>query len=226
MRHCCGTLAAVVLRAPATKPHPGVGSLSTKSSPATSARWWTLRSARRTGLSSTTPAARRLISPATVFRIICAICINSVFPKDTSIAPGEYKILYATTAEEQSENSANCTNFGLSKSGDFLFITDAYYGIVTQMEIPPLYTDVSYVRESDGTYGFCAVPSPGKENTGRILSDTGRGVCRTEPQGLEHQRSAPLGQRRAITAGSSSTTAERIRSVSKTFACRTTRATR
>ena len=91
-----------------------------------------------------------------------------VFPKDTSIAPGEYKILYATTAEEQSENSAFCTNFGLSKSGDFLFITDPYYGIVTQMEIPPLYTDVSYVRESDGTYGFCAVPSPGKENTGEF----------------------------------------------------------
>lgn len=91
-----------------------------------------------------------------------------VFPKDTSIAPGEYKILYATTAEEPSENSVNCTNFGLSKSGDFLFITDPYYGIVTQMEIPPLYTDVSYVRESDGTYGFCAVPSPGKENTGEF----------------------------------------------------------
>ncbi len=91
-----------------------------------------------------------------------------VFPKDTSIAPGEYMLLYATTAEEQDDNSAFCTNFGLSKSGDFLFITDPYYGIVTQMEIPPLYTDVSYVRESDGTYGFCAVPSPGKENTGEF----------------------------------------------------------
>ena len=91
-----------------------------------------------------------------------------VFPKGTSIAPGEYLLLYATTAEEENETSAYCTNFGLSKSGDFLFITDAYYGIVTQMEIPALYTDVSYVRETDGNYGFCAVPSPGKANTGEV----------------------------------------------------------
>lgn len=91
-----------------------------------------------------------------------------VFPKGTSIESGEYLILYATTAEEQSESSARCTNFGLSKSGDYLFITDAYYGIVAQLEVPALYTDVSYVRTGDGTYGFCAIPSPGTENTGEV----------------------------------------------------------
>ncbi|MCE5189519.1 MAG: lamin tail domain-containing protein [Eubacteriales bacterium] len=91
-----------------------------------------------------------------------------VFPDGTSIGPGEYLLLYATTTEEGSAGSALCTNFGLSKSGDFLFITDAYYGIVAQMEIPPLYTDISYVRAGDGTYGFCAVPSPGKANAGEV----------------------------------------------------------
>lgn len=92
-----------------------------------------------------------------------------VFPEGSSLGPGEYLILYATTADDASAASAaKCTNFGLSKSGDYLFITDAYYGIVVQMEIPPLYTDVSYVRADDGTYGFCAVPSPGAANTGEV----------------------------------------------------------
>ena len=30
------------------------------------------------------------------------------------------------------------TDFGLSKSGDYLFITDAYFGLVAQMDIPAL----------------------------------------------------------------------------------------
>jgi hypothetical protein len=92
-----------------------------------------------------------------------------VFPEGSSIGPGEYLILYATTAEEgDGAAAAFCTNFGLSKSGDYLFITDAYYGIVAQMEIPALYTDISYARADDGTYGFCAVPSPGAANTGEL----------------------------------------------------------
>ncbi len=94
-----------------------------------------------------------------------------VFPSGTTIEPGAYLTIYATTAADDvsADASAYCTNFGLSKSGDYLFITDAYYGIVVQMEIPQLYTDVSYVRASDGTYGFCAIPSPGAANTGEVF---------------------------------------------------------
>ena len=94
-----------------------------------------------------------------------------VFPNGTTIEPGAYLTLFATTAADDvsATASAYCTNFGLSKSGDYLFITDAYYGIVAQMEIPALYTDVSYVRVSGGTYGFSAVPSPGAVNTGEVF---------------------------------------------------------
>lgn len=92
-----------------------------------------------------------------------------VFPDGASLAPGEYLVLYAATAEDEtSEESAYCTNFSLSKSGDFLFITDSYYGIVAQMDVPALYTDVSYARRADGTYGYCAVPTPGGANSDSI----------------------------------------------------------
>ncbi len=148
-----------------------------------------------------------------------------VFPKDTSIAPGEYMLLYATTAEEPSDNSAFCTNFGLSKSGDFLFITDPYYGIVTQMEIPPLYTDVSYVRESDGTYGFCAVPSPGKENTGEFIWTLDAVFAAQNLKDISISEVLPR-TAAGTTAGWSSTTVGKIRSVSRTSACRTTRVIR
>ncbi|MEN6339538.1 MAG: lamin tail domain-containing protein [Clostridiaceae bacterium] len=93
-----------------------------------------------------------------------------VFPEGTTLGAGEYLVLYATTLEEGMDaGSAVCTNFGLSKSGDYVFVTDAFYGIVAQIELPALYTDVSYARASDGTYGFCAVPTPGAANSDSIF---------------------------------------------------------
>ena len=91
-----------------------------------------------------------------------------VVPQGTTLGAGEYLVLYAMGATDDVKNPM-VTNFGLSKSGDYLFITDAYFGLVSQMEIPPLYTDVSYARAADGTYGFSGVPTPGAENTGEIF---------------------------------------------------------
>ncbi|MEZ4628922.1 MAG: lamin tail domain-containing protein, partial [Eubacteriales bacterium] len=85
----------------------------------------------------------------------------------TVLGAGEYLVLYAMNAGDETPNPF-ITNFGLSKSGDYLFITDAYFGLVAQMEIPSLYTDVSYARAVDGTYGYSGVPTPGAENTGEI----------------------------------------------------------
>lgn len=92
-----------------------------------------------------------------------------VVPKGTIIGAGEYLTLYATNKTEGADNPF-VTNFGLSKSGDYLFVTDAYFGLVAQMEIPPLYTDISYVRAADGTYGFSGVPTPGVANTGDLYA--------------------------------------------------------
>ena len=91
-----------------------------------------------------------------------------VVPQGTTLGAGEYLVLYAMGASDDVKNPM-VTNFGLSKSGDYLFITDAYFGLVAQMEIPVLYTDVSYARAADGTYGFSGVPTPDAENTGEIF---------------------------------------------------------
>lgn len=92
-----------------------------------------------------------------------------VFPKGTTIGAGEYLILYAMSRTEDMAADALVTDFGLSKSGDYLFITDAYFGLVAQMDVPALYTDVSYARATDGTYGYSGVPTPGAENTGDLF---------------------------------------------------------
>lgn len=91
-----------------------------------------------------------------------------VVPNGTILGAGEYLLLYAMSASEDTQNPM-ITNFGLSKSGDYLFITDAYFGLVAQMEIPVLYTDVSYARAADGSYGYSGVPTPGAENTGELF---------------------------------------------------------
>ncbi len=91
-----------------------------------------------------------------------------VVPEGTILGAGEYLLLYAMNASEDTQNPM-ITNFGLSKSGDYLFITDAYFGLVAQMEIPVLYTDVSYARAADGSYGYSGVPTPGAENTGELF---------------------------------------------------------
>ncbi len=93
-----------------------------------------------------------------------------VVPDGTVIGAGEYLVLYATSSSDDMDNGAYCMGFGLSKSGDFVFVTDSYYGIVAQIELPALYTDVSYAMMSDGTYGYCAVPTPGATNTEEIFS--------------------------------------------------------
>ncbi len=91
-----------------------------------------------------------------------------VVPQGTVLGAGEYLVLYAMGASDDVQNPL-ITNFGLSKSGDYLFITDAYFGLVAQMEIPALYTDVSYARAADGTFGYSGVPTPGAENTGELF---------------------------------------------------------
>ncbi|NLI54936.1 MAG: hypothetical protein GX417_11565 [Clostridiales bacterium] len=91
-----------------------------------------------------------------------------VMPEGTVLEAGEYLVLYATSLGDDQTTDALVTNFGLSKSGDYIFITDAYFGLVAQMEVPQLYTDVSYARAADGTYGYSGLPTPGAENPAQI----------------------------------------------------------
>ncbi len=93
-----------------------------------------------------------------------------VVPDGTVLEAGEYLVLYATSLGDDQTTSALVTNFGLSKSGDYLFITDSYFGLVVQMEIPPLYMDISYARANDGTYGYSGTPTPGAENAEKLYA--------------------------------------------------------
>lgn len=92
-----------------------------------------------------------------------------VIPDGTILGAGEYLLLYATSTGDDASNLL-VTGFGLSKSGDYLFVTDSYFGLVAQMEIPALYTDISYARAADGSYGYCGVPTPGAQNASDLYT--------------------------------------------------------
>ncbi len=91
------------------------------------------------------------------------------FPEGTSIAPGGYLLVYACEYTG-ADDSLLCTGFGLSKNGESLLLTDVYYDILQQVDIPALLSDVSYARDDAGEYGYTATPTPGTANEGLVYS--------------------------------------------------------
>ena len=89
-----------------------------------------------------------------------------VFPA-VSIPSGGYLTVYAAKYEGDAE--LLCTGFGLSKSGELLYLVDPYYNVIQQLEVPELVSDVSYARSTDGSYGYCSAPTPNAENTSDIF---------------------------------------------------------
>lgn len=90
------------------------------------------------------------------------------FP-DMTIEAGEYLIVYAAENNGVTKTDVPCTGFGLSKSGDSLYLCDGFFEIVQEMTVPALLTDASYARRDNGTYGYCATPTPGAANTTEIV---------------------------------------------------------
>ncbi len=88
------------------------------------------------------------------------------FPS-ASIPAGGYVTVYA--AKYEGDDELLCTGFGLSKSGELLYLVDPFYNVVQQMEIPELVSDVSYARTADGGYGYCSSPTPNAENSTDIF---------------------------------------------------------
>ena len=83
-----------------------------------------------------------------------------------------YVVLYARS---NADTDAFCLPFGLSKSGDTLFLLDRSGNLLEKLVIPSLPENVSYARREDGSFGYCILPTPGSENSTEI-SD----IC-TEP---------------------------------------------
>jgi len=94
------------------------------------------------------------------------------FPEGTVIGAGEYLVVYAGDNNGVTATTVSCTGFGLSKSGDYLFLTDPYYELIVEMQIPALATDVSYVRRSDGSYGYTGATTPGAPNKDADIQDS------------------------------------------------------
>lgn len=84
------------------------------------------------------------------------------------LGPGEYLIVYAT---KKTVEGAYTTGFGISKSGDSLYLSDPYYNLIQSLDIPPLEDDFSYAMNADSNFGYCAEPTPGKKNDTEIFSD-------------------------------------------------------
>ncbi|MDL2258706.1 lamin tail domain-containing protein [Eubacteriales bacterium OttesenSCG-928-K08] len=93
-----------------------------------------------------------------------------VFPEGCSIGPKEYMIVYATKYDGELPKDVLCTGFGLSKSGESLYLTDTYVNIIDEVSIPALPADVSYARDNSESFGFCAFPTPGEKNAEDIKS--------------------------------------------------------
>lgn len=85
-----------------------------------------------------------------------------VFPEVT-IPAGGYLVVYCESGAS-SFNEPLSTGFGLSKWGETLLLSGKYYNLLMQLVLPELKSDVSYARRDDGSYGYCASPTPGEKN--------------------------------------------------------------
>lgn len=85
---------------------------------------------------------------------------------DTVVPAGGYCVLLCGGQGEE-----GLLSFNLSKSGETLSLINSHREEICTIAVPALISDVSYARRADGTYGYCALPTPGKEN-GDDITDT------------------------------------------------------
>lgn len=82
---------------------------------------------------------------------------------DKTVPAGGYLVLLCGGNETE-----GVLPFGLSKKGEELSLVNGRREIIRTLSVPKLARDVSYARRADGSYGYCALPTPGAENTGEI----------------------------------------------------------
>lgn len=91
-----------------------------------------------------------------------------VFPEGTIIEAGGYLLIYAAKNSGNIMTDVLCAGFSLSKGGEYIILTNGYDKLLAQVEVPALNTDISYARRADGSYGYCAAPTPGAANNKEI----------------------------------------------------------
>ena len=76
-----------------------------------------------------------------------------------------YVVLYARS---NADTDVFCLPFGLSKSGDTLFLLDRSGNLLEKLIIPALPENVSFARREDGSFGYCILPTPASANDTEI----------------------------------------------------------
>lgn len=78
---------------------------------------------------------------------------------DVLLPSGGFYLLYANN-----KKGPDFIGFSLKKAGETLTLLDAHMEPISSLVVPALIRDVSYARRSDGSYGFCDLPTPGAAN--------------------------------------------------------------
>ena len=87
------------------------------------------------------------------------------FPAGTSIAPGEYLIVYASGRLQNQPGENFHAPFKLSSGGDSLILCDESGTVVESINIPAMGSDQSFARRDGSTWAVTGEYTPGLENT-------------------------------------------------------------
>src|SRR5262245_34173155 len=88
------------------------------------------------------------------------------FPAVT-LAPGEFKLVWASTKNRTNSAAPLHTNFKLDRGGGYLALLDPNTNVISAFDpYPSQFTDVSYGRApASNSFGYFAISTPGSANT-------------------------------------------------------------
>jgi hypothetical protein len=126
----------------------------------------------------------------------------------TTLAAGEYLVLFAGTDADPSSGTDLYTGFGLSAGGEYLGFYDENGVAISEFqpgggEYPGQFTDVSYGVLFDGNFdsvSYFGTPTPGAANTNAVDGVTSRVISDIEPGFFDSNISVSLS---TATAGAS-----------------------
>lgn len=88
---------------------------------------------------------------------------------DITIEAGGYCVIPAGSKAAGSDGF--CLPFGVSRTGETLYLLNTAGKLIDKLVIPALGEDVSYARTDSGAAGYCRQPTPGAANTTAITAE-------------------------------------------------------
>ncbi len=91
---------------------------------------------------------------------------------DITLEPGEYLVVFASGKDKTDiANGEYHTNFKLSSKGESVVLASSYYGTVDTLDYSTAVADISYGRDSAGTYKWFLYATPGMPNIDAEAAD-------------------------------------------------------